>query len=79
MDDEVNYSPYFGEILSNGNLRIPTSGRSADGELWDGMMEITPGHSSYALWLSQIKNKAAYHAALAEEVKQARDQRRRLL
>ena len=76
MDDEVNYLPYHGEVLPNGNLSIPTFGRSESGEMWDGKREIMPEHPNFALWLSQIENKDAYWAAYREELKQAREQRR---
>ncbi len=76
MEEEINYAPHSGEVLPNGNLSIPTFGRSAGDEIWDGRVEVPPSHPNYSLWLSQINNKAAYHAALAEERKRAREQRR---
>ena len=76
MDDEINYLPYHGEVLPNGNLSIPTFGRFASGEAWDGRQEIMPEHPNFALWLSQIENKAQYWAAFREEQKRAREQRR---
>ncbi len=76
MEEEINYLPYFGEVLPDGSLSIPTFGCSSSGEKWDGRVVVTSEHSSYTLWLSQIKNKAAYHATLDEERKQAREQRR---
>jgi len=76
MEEKINYAPHSGEVLPNRNLSIPTFGRAANGEIWDGRVEIMPGHPNYAVWLSQINNKAAYHVALDEERKQAREQRR---
>ena len=77
MDDEINYLPYHGEVLPNGNLSIPTFGRFASGEIWYGRREITPEHPNFVLWLSQINNKDVYNAVLKEERKRAREQRRR--
>ncbi len=76
MGDATNYLPYHGEVLPSGNLSIPTFGRSASGEIWDGRREITPENPNFALWLSQIENKDTYWAAYHEEQKQAREQRR---
>ncbi len=76
MAEEINYSAYFGESLPNGNLLVHTSGRTAEGETWDGIAEITPNHLNYALWLSQVNNKEAYHAALNEERRRVRELRR---
>ena len=32
MDEEINHLPYFGEVLPNGSLSIPTFGCSSSGE-----------------------------------------------
>ena len=76
MDEEINYLPYFGEVLPDGSLSIPTFGCSSSGEKWDGRVVVPVEHPNHTVWLSQINNQAAYHAALAEEQKRAREQRR---
>lgn len=75
-DEKINHDPYSSEVMPSGNLRVQTFGRSAEGEIWDGVIEVTPEHPSYLLWLTQINDKEAYHAARAEERRQAREQRR---
>ncbi len=76
MDEEIHHALYSGEVLPNGNLRVPTFGRFLTGEVWDGVVEVEPDHPSYKLWLSQIENKDAYWTAVYEERKRAREQRR---
>ena len=76
-DEETHYAPYSGEVLPNGNLRVPTFGRFTTGEVWDGAIEVAPEHPNYSLWLSQIKNKLEYWAAVEEARRSAREQRRR--
>lgn len=76
MDEEINHFPYFGEVLPDGSLSIPTFGCSSSGEKWDGRVVVTSEHPSYTLWLSQINNQDAYHAVLDEERRRAREQRR---
>ena len=76
MGDEINYIPYLGNVLPSSTLSIPTFGRFASGEVWDGWQEIALEHPNYALWLSQIENKDACWAAERAERKTAREQRR---
>lgn len=75
-DKEINYLPYFGEVLPDGSLNIPTFGCSPSGEKWAGRVVVPAEHPNFTLWLSQINNQAAYHAAVAEEQKRAGEQRR---
>jgi len=76
MTDETIYYPEFGRLLPNGNLLIPTAGRSADGERLDGRVEVSPDDPNYGFWLARFQNREQYLANAADERMRARQQRR---
>lgn len=58
VSEEVTYYPEFGKVLPDERLRMPTSGRAADGELWDGDVEIAPDDPRYFEWLERVQRGA---------------------
>lgn len=78
MEERVSYAVSWGEVLPNGNLQFPSCGCTSSGMLWDGMMEVTPDHPNYTLWLAEINANAPRRAAArAEEEERQREHRER--
>ncbi len=73
---DINYYPQFGIVLSNGKLLVKTSGRSVEGELWDGCIEVGPEHPNYEEWLKAFNNKEQYFAEQRDADMRALEQRR---
>ena len=76
MDDEITYYPEFGRLLSNGNLLVPTAGRSSSGERFDGRVEVSRDHPSYAMWLERFQDRERYFEDLSNSRRRLLERRR---
>jgi len=90
--DDVSFYPVFGELMSDGRLRVPTSSRRSEtgeipilaGEILaetggrlNGRAYIEPQHPLYEKWLDIIRNKEQHLEAYRKSVKEERAKRRR--
>lgn len=71
------YHPEFGHLLDNGNLLVPVSGMTQEGERVDGRIEIASDHPNYAAWLNAMRNSDNILHARKEERNREREERRR--
>lgn len=77
MNNFTSYHPHFGKLLPDGRLRIPTSGRADDGEIWDGFIEVGREDPRYDEWTLAIQEKDQYLKDLKVQRDSAREIRRK--
>ena len=74
--NDVTYYPQLGKILPDGNLHIPATSRSSDGEVFDGHIEVNADDPQYAQWLLAIQSKDQYKRDMRDQEAAARERRR---
>lgn len=65
-----------GRVLPDGNLLIPWPGRVDDGEIVDGVVEVTSEYPDYNVWLKAINNKEEHFREQHKKQAQTREARR---